>query len=100
MTILLSADGLIAPPAAGALSPHEREVIGRATQGMSNYQIARCLDIAESIVKRHMHSVFCELGARCRVEAANRAVELGLIDPSVPMPSRHAPTTARGPHRP
>ncbi len=94
VTVLLSADGLTDPaPVTGPLSPREHEVISFAAQGLSNYQIARRLDIAEGTVKRHMHSIFDKLGARCRLAAVNRAVELGLIVPPVPAAPRDRPVT-------
>ncbi|MDI5961327.1 response regulator transcription factor [Streptomyces sp. SL13] len=96
VTVLLSADGLMSTaPENGPLSPREREVIEFAAQGLSNYQIARRLDIAEGTVKRHMHSIFDKLTARCRVEAVNRAVELGLIDPPVSALPRRRPDTVQ-----
>lgn len=92
VTVLLSADALTSPaPEAGPLSPRELEVIELAAQGLSNYQIARRLDIAEGTVKCHMHSIFDKLEARCRVEAVNRAIELGLISPPVPASPRRRP---------
>lgn len=89
VTVLLSADSLMSPAQETCpLSPREHEVIEFVAQGLSNYQIARRLDIAEGTVKRHMHSIFDKLEARCRVAAVNRAVELGLITPAVPMSRR------------
>lgn len=96
MTIALSAGSLLSsdPADSGPLSFREREVVELAAQGLSNYQIARRLDIAEGTVKRHMRSIFHKLQARSRVEAANRAVELGVIRPPVSGPSR-LPVTQR-----
>lgn len=93
VTVSLScADTLLAAPlgpaAAGPLSPREYEVVELVAQGLSNYQIARRLDIVEGTVKRHMRSIFDKLQARSRVEAVNRAVERGLIAPPVPTPRR------------
>lgn len=100
VTVLLSADSLMSPaPENCPLSPREREVIEFVAQGLSNYQIARRLDIAEGTVKRHMHSIFDKLKARCRVEAANRAVGLGLISPPVPTSPRLASGIVPGPRR-
>lgn len=75
---------------AGPLSPREGEVIELASQGLSNHQIARRLNIVEGTVKRHMRSIFDKLDARSRVEAANKAVELGLIKSPVPTHRRRA----------
>jgi len=85
VTVSLSAAQLVAPdpPGPGPLSPREAEVLELASHGLSNYQIARRLNIVEGTVKRHMRSIFEKLEARSRVEAANRAVALGLISPPV-----------------
>jgi DNA-binding NarL/FixJ family response regulator len=85
VTVSLSPERLLAPepPAPGPLSPREAEVLELASHGLSNYQIARRLSIVEGTVKRHMRSIFEKLEVRSRVEAANRAVALGLISPPV-----------------
>jgi DNA-binding NarL/FixJ family response regulator len=90
VTISLSANKLLSTDQAGSgpLSPREAEVVELASHGLSNYQIARRLSIVEGTVKRHMRSIFDKLEARSRVEAANKAVELGLISPPVPAPRR------------
>lgn len=93
VTISLScADTLMQTVAeqAGPLSRRECEVVELVSQGLSNYQIARRLDIVEGTVKRHMRSIFDKLTARSRVEAVNRAIELGLIAPPVPAPRRRS----------
>ncbi|MFE0175097.1 response regulator [Streptomyces sp. NPDC059002] len=92
-----------ATPSQGPLSPRETEVIDLAAQGMSNYQIARHLGIAEGTVKRHMRNIFDKLRARSRVEAANKAVETGLISHPVPVGRRphlhsHADSSWAGPN--
>lgn len=93
-TVSLAADRLLPPaPEAGPLSPREEEVIALAAQGLTNYQIARRLDIVEGTVKRHMRSIFDKLDARSRVEASNNAVARGLIPPPVPVPRRRLAAT-------
>jgi len=84
------------PAEQGALSPRETEVIELAAHGRSNYQIGRALGIAEGTVKRHMRSSFDKLDARSRVEAANKAVQLGLIRPPVLTPNRRPQVSAGG----
>ncbi|WP_052230122.1 response regulator transcription factor [Streptomyces sp. CT34] len=84
--MLLSADSLAQPaPVASSvvLSERETQVVELAAQGLSNLQIAHRLGIVEGTVKRHLQKVFEKLGARSRVEAANRAIEQGLIQPPV-----------------
>ncbi|MEC3977383.1 response regulator transcription factor [Amycolatopsis sp. H20-H5] len=90
VTVSLSANKLLSPDPSdsGPLSPREAEVVKLASHGLSNYQIARRLSIVEGTVKRHMRSIFDKLEARSRVEASNKAVELGLISPPVPRPRR------------
>ncbi|MFH8292803.1 response regulator [Streptomyces sp. NPDC018059] len=84
------------PSSQGPLSPRETEVIGLAAQGLSNYQIARRLGIAEGTVKRHMRNIFDKLQARSRVEAANKAVATGLIAHPVPGGGRRPHSSTRG----
>ncbi|WP_020662520.1 response regulator [Amycolatopsis benzoatilytica] len=103
VTVSLSASKLLAPDPVGTgpLSQREAEVVELASHGLSNYQIARRLNIVEGTVKRHMRSIFDKLHARSRVEAANKAVEFGLISPPVPSPRRLMPAVTRaGGHRP
>lgn len=96
VTLSLSAESLAAPHAADGgddvLSARERQVIELAARGMSNQQIARRLEIVEATVKRHMRNIFDKLEARSRVEAANKAVERGLISsPVAAARSAHTP---------
>ena len=49
-------------------------------QGRSNQEIARHLVVAVSTVKTHLHHLFAKLGAADRLQAVNRARELGLLD--------------------
>lgn len=95
VTVSLSAASHTTAAESGPLSPREGEVVELAAKGLSNYQIARRLNIVEGTVKRHMRSIFDKLKARSRVEAANRAVELGLIRPPVPAPGRSSYATVR-----
>ncbi|MFI9204234.1 response regulator [Streptomyces sp. NPDC053048] len=98
VTVSLSEGRLAAGATAphGPLSPRETEVIDLAAQGLSNYQIARRLGIAEGTVKRHMRNIFDKFQARSRVEAANKAVEIGLIAHPVPVTSRRRHSHALG----
>jgi NarL family two-component system response regulator LiaR len=62
---------------AEALSPREGEVLGLMARGKTNQQIARELFISVSTVKKHVHSIICELGVSDRTQAIVKAVELG-----------------------
>lgn len=61
------------------LTAREREVLGRLSQGLSNKQIARGLQISEHTVKFHVASIFTKLGASSRTDAVSRGARSGLI---------------------
>jgi NarL family two-component system response regulator LiaR len=65
---------------ADSLTPREVEILGLVVQGQTNQQIARNLLISVSTVKRHLRHISTKLGVCDRVQAAVRAVELGLLD--------------------
>ncbi|HBC69645.1 MAG: response regulator [Duodenibacillus sp.] len=68
----------IAPsPQAGidSLTPRERETLAWLAKGVSNKEIARALNLAESTVKVHVQSVLRKLNIKSRVQAAVFAVE-------------------------
>jgi DNA-binding NarL/FixJ family response regulator len=52
-----------------------------ASRALSNRQIATRMCLTEATVKRHLRSVFAKLGAGSRLDAVNRAVATGLIEP-------------------
>jgi DNA-binding NarL/FixJ family response regulator len=61
------------------LTAREREVLGMLSQGLSNKQIARALQISEHTVKFHVASIFAKLGASSRTDAVSRGARSGLI---------------------
>jgi DNA-binding NarL/FixJ family response regulator len=67
---------------ASSLTRREREVLELVVRGYSNRQVARTLDIAERTVESHLFGLYGKLGARSRVQAAQRAVEFNLVDVS------------------
>ena len=60
------------------LTPREREMLEQLSLGLSNKEIARKLDVAESTVKIHLQSILKKLELNNRVQAAIYAVEHGL----------------------
>jgi DNA-binding NarL/FixJ family response regulator len=65
---------------ANPLTPREAEVLRLVVKGQTNQQISRTLAISPSTVKRHVRRISAKLGAQDRVQAAVRAVELGVLD--------------------
>jgi DNA-binding NarL/FixJ family response regulator len=68
-----------ANPLAEKLSPRELQVLKGLTEGKSNKEIARDLDIQEPTVKLHMKTLYRKLGAANRTQAALIAREAGLF---------------------
>ncbi len=66
-------------PAEWPLSAREVEVLAAVSDGLSNAQIAARLFITEGTVKRHLTNIYGKLDVVGRVNAINKAVELGLI---------------------
>lgn len=62
-----------------AFSPREREVIEELTQGLSNKEIARALDLSENTVKFHLKNIYSKLKVTGRTAAIARASDLSLI---------------------
>ena len=58
-----------------SLTPRERETLAWLAKGVSNKEIARALDLAESTVKVHVQSILRKLNLSSRVQAAVFAVE-------------------------
>jgi DNA-binding NarL/FixJ family response regulator len=67
---------------ADTLTLREIEVLRLVAEGQTNQQIARNLFISVSSVKRHVQRISAKLGVCDRVQAAVRAIELGLLDES------------------
>ena len=60
------------------LSAREREILAHLARGLSNKEIARSLDVAESTVKIHVQHILRKLNLASRVQAALWAVEHGV----------------------
>jgi DNA-binding NarL/FixJ family response regulator len=66
-------------PLADKLSPRELQVLKGLTEGKSNKEIARDLDIQEPTVKLHVKTLYRKVGAANRTQAAMIAREAGLF---------------------
>jgi predicted ATPase/DNA-binding NarL/FixJ family response regulator len=65
--------------AEGGLSRREREVVRLLAAGRTNREIAQELFLSPRTVDMHVRNILRKLDCRSRVEAANRASELGLV---------------------
>lgn len=61
------------------LSEREQEVLRLLAVGLHNPEIARMLTVSENTVKAHVKHIYRKLGVNDRVQATNRARELGLV---------------------
>ncbi|WP_299031621.1 response regulator transcription factor [uncultured Sulfitobacter sp.] len=66
-------------PLAQKLTPRELQVLKGLTEGKSNKEIARDLDLTEPTVKLHMKTLYRKLDAANRTQAALIAREAGLF---------------------
>jgi len=73
--IPMQVDGLIEP-----LSEREIEVLRYIADGLSNPGIARRLYLSPNTLKAHTQNIFLKLDVHNRVQAVNKARELGLIE--------------------
>jgi DNA-binding NarL/FixJ family response regulator len=70
------------------LSVREMEVLSCVTQGMSNKEIARYLNISQQTVKNHITSILRKLGLEDRTQAAIFAVREGWVQLQKPQDNR------------
>jgi LuxR family maltose regulon positive regulatory protein len=61
------------------LSEREIEVLRLVAAGLSNREIGETLVISTGTAKTHVHNLCGKLGARNRIEAAERGREFGLL---------------------
>lgn len=71
-----AAGGAASPPRLG-LTDRQREVLQLIQKGYNNRKIARQLEISESTVKQHLHTMFGTLRVSSRTEAIAAAQRLG-----------------------
>jgi two-component system nitrate/nitrite response regulator NarL len=67
-------------PGAERLTPRELQVLVLVAQGLSNQVIAGRLGIKPGTVKTYVERIIGKLGVSSRLEAAVRALKLGLLD--------------------
>ena len=72
-----SENNVAAKPWLAKMTEREREVLKGVTQGRSNKEIARQMDVAEVTVKLHLRNVFRKMDVKSRAEAAVKAVKAG-----------------------
>jgi DNA-binding CsgD family transcriptional regulator len=73
-----------AEPLVDPLSSRELEVLQLIADGSTNQQIAYKLTVSQSTVKTHINNIYGKLGVQSRVQAVNRARELGLTQTRPP----------------
>ncbi|MEA2238994.1 MAG: hypothetical protein QOC81_3718 [Thermoanaerobaculia bacterium] len=61
------------------LTPREHEILGLIAQGLSNREIGEKLFVSENTVKTHSSRLFEKLSVNRRVQAVQKAKDLGLI---------------------
>jgi LuxR family quorum-sensing system transcriptional regulator CciR len=71
------------------LSDREKECLGWAAAGKSSWDIAVILSISENTVNFHVKNAMKKLGATRRTLAVVKAINLGLIDPSLGIEPGH-----------
>ena len=62
-----------------ALSARESEILGLLAEGLTGEEIAKHLVLSPETVRTHIRNAMEKLGARTRVEAVVRALELGEV---------------------
>ncbi|MFA9435283.1 MAG: LuxR C-terminal-related transcriptional regulator, partial [Deltaproteobacteria bacterium] len=61
------------------LTTRELEILTQVAEGLSNTEIGAKLFLSSLTVKKHLSNIYQKLGVRKRLEAVNRARELGIL---------------------
>lgn len=86
------------PKVGRQLSPREMCILNLLTDGASNKQIARKLDIAESTVKVHIKTILRKIQVKNRTQAAIWAMHKPETPADPPAETVQAPVTQQAPH--
>lgn len=65
------------------LTEREKEILGYLQMGMTNKEMAKELNISPETVKIYVKSVGDKLGSRNRTDLIVRALEIGVVQPSI-----------------
>ncbi|HRD64504.1 MAG TPA: response regulator transcription factor, partial [Nocardioides sp.] len=87
------------PPALGALTERELEVLGLIARGLANDEIAAALVVSAATVKTHVNRVIAKLGGPSRAQLVVLAYETGLVRPGEALtdpPAASGPPGSRG----
>lgn len=84
--------------ARGALSGRQQQILELMAQGATNRTIAQILGLSVDTVKHHTTLIYRRLDVRNRAAAVHHGQQLGLLQPAVRVPQRHAvPATPSSP---
>ena len=61
------------------LTTRELEILSQLSNGLSNFEISRNLNISENTVKKHISNIFIKINVKDRTQAIIYAYETGLI---------------------
>lgn len=67
------------PPAPGALSSRQQQVLELLGEGLPAREIGVRLDLAEATVRNHIRGILRKLGCHSQLEAVATAFRLGLL---------------------
>ena len=70
-------------PLIDSLTEREVEIIKAIGTGKSRHEIAKNLYISERTLYKHLQNIYEKLGATNSIEAYNKAITLGYIDPFI-----------------
>ena len=62
-----------------SLTRRELEILSQLSNGLSNFEIAKNLNISENTVKKHISNIFIKINVKDRTQAIIYAYESGLI---------------------